>query len=687
MQLILDVENTVTNKNKKKHLDPFESGNTLVMVGMKPVDGDAQVVVFDHSQSEPTPNGMKIVQQALDSTTLLIGHNISHDLIWLWESGFVYNGEVYDTMLGEYVMLRGQSMPLDLGSVAQRYGCDVQKQDTLKEYFKQGYSTRDIPLNELQDYLLHDLGATEGIFKALSIRSTEAKDQGLSETIRLTNEVTVVLTRMYQNGFKVNLDQLGHVRTQFEQEKAQLEKDLHEYVRFLMGDTPINLNSPEQLSWVIYSRRPLDKARWAAAITPYMSDVDFKSAVKSNFLPLYKTKAVKCPSCGGVGSFFKTKKDGSAFKKATRCTDCAGTGFEYKQTKDVAGLKFSPPNSKWASANGFGTSKGNLEILERVASSKNMTEAQEFLGKLRRLSALDSYLSNFVEGIADFIKPDGMLHVRLNQHITATGRFSGSNPNMQNMPRGNTFPVKRVFVSRWEGGKVMEADFAQLEFRVAAFLSQDAVAMKEVSEGFDVHSYTAKVITDAGQPTSRQVAKTHTFAPLYGATGYGRTPAEAAYYTHFMEKYKGVAGWHKTLAKQALAYGYISIPSGREFVFPDVKRKRDGTVTNFTQIKNYPVQSFATADIVPLALVEIYNRLQPYRSCVVNSVHDSIVVDVHPEEQDEVIEVIDSVQKSLVDLINARWGIDFNVPLALEAKIGNNWLEQKDVQHLEKEIS
>jgi DNA polymerase-1 len=316
-----------------------------------------------------------------------------------------------------------------------------------------------------------------------------------------------------------------------------------------------------------------------------------------------------------------------------------------------------------------------------------MTEAQEFLGKLRRLSALDSYLSNFVEGIADFIKPDGMLHVRLNQHITATGRFSGSNPNMQNMPRGNTFPVKRVFVSRWEGGKVMEADFAQLEFRVAAFLSQDAVAMKEVSEGFDVHSYTAKVITDAGQPTSRQVAKTHTFAPLYGATGYGRTPAEAAYYTHFMEKYKGVAGWHKTLAKQALAYGYISIPSGREFVFPDVKRKRDGTVTNFTQIKNYPVQSFATADIVPLALVEIYNRLQSYRSCVVNSVHDSIVVDVHPEEQDEVIEVIDNVQKSLVDLINARWGIDFNVPLALEAKIGNNWLEQKDVQHLEKEIS
>ena len=90
---------------------------------------------------------------------------------------------------------------------------------------------------------------------------------------------------------------------------------------------------------------------------------------------------------------------------------------------------------------------------------------------------------------------------------------------MQNMPRGGTFPVKKVFVSRWEGGYVMEADFAQLEFRVAAFLSQDTTAMKEIDTGFDVHSYTAKVISEAGQPTSRQDAKAHTFAPLSGLQG------------------------------------------------------------------------------------------------------------------------------------------------------------------------
>ena len=142
-------------------------------------------------------------------------------------------------------------------------------------------------------------------------------------------------------------------------------------------------------------------------------------------------------------------------------------------------------------------------------------------------------MSSFVQGIKTFTKEDGFLHVGLTQHVTSTGRFSGRNPNMQNMPRGGTFPVKRVFVSRFDGGQILEADFAQLEFRVAAFLSQDEVAMEEVRTGFDVHSYTAKIISDAGQPTSRQVAKMHTFAPLYGASGYGRTRAEAEYYTHF----------------------------------------------------------------------------------------------------------------------------------------------------------
>jgi DNA polymerase I-like protein with 3'-5' exonuclease and polymerase domains len=216
--------------------------------------------------------------------------------------------------------------------------------------------------------------------------------------------------------------------------------------------------------------------------------------------------------------------------------DCSASGYLFNPTKLVAGLKFNAPNAKWISANGFGVSKGNLDILQGMAQRNNMTEASQFLQDLKRLSALDSYLSSFVEGIKAHVKSDGMLHVRLLQHRTATGRFSGADPNMQNMPRGGTFPVKKVFVSRWTGGKILEADFAQLEFRTAAFLSQDEVAINEIKTGFDVHAYTSRVISASGQSTTRQEAKAHTFAPLYGATGFGRTKAEAKYYQDFTKK-------------------------------------------------------------------------------------------------------------------------------------------------------
>ena len=345
----------------------------------------------------------------------------------------------------------------------------------------------------------------------------------------------------------------------------------------------------------------------------------------------------------------------------------------------MAGLGFFPPSKAWVSANGFSTSKGNLEQLINIAKAKDMTDAEAFLTDLKRQSAVSSYLSAFVDGIEHYTKEDGMLHVSLTQHVTATGRFSGRNPNMQNMPRGGTFPVKKVFVSRWEGGEILEADFAQLEFRTAAFLSQDSIAMKEIEDGFDVHSYTARVISDAGEPTSRQEAKAHTFAPLYGATGFGRSSAQATYYKHFTEKYKEVNVWHTRLAKEAMSTGRIKTPSGREFSFNNMKRYANGKVSNFTQIKNYPVQSFATADIVPVILMEIEKQLSKLQSCIVNTVHDSIVIDVHPEEKQKVTFILRGINTNMKAIIDNQFKIDFNVPLKLDMKIGNNWLDTHDI--------
>jgi DNA polymerase I-like protein with 3'-5' exonuclease and polymerase domains len=551
MKLTLDVENTVTHRDGKMHLDPFEADNSLTMIGILTDQGQEDLIVFDHEDREPTVGGFSIIQKWLDEATVLIMHNAAHDLLWLWESGFKYDGPVFDTMLAEYVLQRGIKEPLSLEACAERYDLDTKKQDTLKEYFRKGYSTRTIPLDELSEYLSHDLHATQQLADRLMYRLNTPADSGLMGTVDLTNQVAVCLSRIYQRGFTVDSKALEDVRVEFEQERDQLVSDLQAHVRKLMGDTPINLNSPEQLSWVIYSRKVNDKQFWATQIDPYMDDSSFRSLVNAHTTRLSKTRAVQCRECNGTGYVRKVKKDGTPFAKPNRCKVCDAQGYLFQPTNQIAGLKFKPPSAKWASANGFSTSKQNLETLEKAARVKGMDDAVDFLSKVRRLSALDTYLSSFVDGIRMYTKQDGKLHVRLLQHRTSTGRFSGADPNMQNMPRGGTFPVKKVFVSRFDGGKIMEADFAQLEFRAAAFLSQDGVAIEEVSTGFDVHAYTAKVITDAGQPTDRQTAKAHTFAPLYGATGFGRTPAEAnttrTSRTSTKESQLGIPDWLKRL--------------------------------------------------------------------------------------------------------------------------------------------
>ena len=672
MKLTIDVENTVVKREGKMHLDPFEPSNKLVLVGCLEDNGQEHLFNMD------VPDGIYL-QELLDKATIIIGHNIAYDLMWLWETGYKYDGPVFDTMLAEYVLQRGKKEPLSLEECAKRHELATQKEDTLKHYFAQGVGVDGIPRDELKEYLSADLKATQELSDLQYKRLNSKEDAGLMNTVVFTNKVSVALAKIYCRGFKVDIDTLKSVELEFQKEKLDIERRLKGQVKELMGDTPINMNSPEQMSWILYSRKPKDKSLWMNHFGHTMEKTKFHQTIKENSDIVYKTKAEKCWNCYGAGTIKKYKKDGSLYAKLPKCPKCNGEGFIFVNSGKIAGFRFNPPNVKWVSANGFSVNKKMLEVLQHVTKRNDSMEAYNFLADIQRLSSLDTYLSSFVDGIKIHTKTDGMLHVRLLQHRTATGRFSGADPNMQNMPRGGTFPVKKVFVSRWKGGKILEADFAQLEFRTAAFLSQDKVAMKEIEDGFDVHSYTANVITESGQKISRQEAKAHTFAPLYGATGFGRTNAEAKYYEQFTKKYKEIALWHSRLAKEAINTRKIRIPSGREFSFPDVERRVNGTVSHFTQIKNYPVQSFATADIVPLVLMKIDERLSTCKSCIVNTVHDSIVIDVHPEEQDQVLFIIKSINNDMKTIIDNYYGINFNVPLLLEAKMGDNWLDTKEV--------
>ncbi len=682
MRLVLDVENSVTWRDGKIFNDPFEPTNTLTQVGMVNADNHEELhtVTLDHNEAKDTSGaGRALIQSVLDMTTLLIMHNARHDLMWLWESGFTYDGHIYDTMLAEYLLLRGQKDAISLSACAIRRDLAEQKEDYLSTCIKKGINTNETDLSKLSLYLRADLLTTSELFHSIEADYATPESKSLHTVRDVTFDTCKTLTRMYMSGIRVDLEELEKVRKQFEDERSELETRLQTKVRELMGDTPININSPEQMSQVVFSVRMNNKKEWAGLFEFTNTPAEFRSAVNSNSHPIYRTKAFTCPTCEGLGKTYKTKKDGTKFAKPNKCKDCDTRGFQLTQTQQIAGLRFSAPSKKWVSANGFSTSKDKLTLLIGTAKTHNKDEAVSFLQDYLRFSAISSYLSTFVDGIGIYSKDDGFLHATLTQSVTATGRFSGKEPNMQNMPRGGTFPVKRVFVSRWDGGYICESDFAQLEFRAAAFLSQDETAIEEINTGFDVHSYTAKVISDAGQPTTRQQAKEHTFAPLFGATGYGRSKAEEAYYIQFIDKYKGIAAWHKNLGEEAMRFNKITNVSGRQYAFPDISRRSNGSVTHFTMIKNYPVQGFATGDVVPVVLNEMYRRLEPMQSCLVNTVHDSTVIDIHPDEVDQVLGMVNDMNEGLTDLVESVYGVRMNVPLLLEAKIGPNWLDTVDV--------
>lgn len=153
-----------------------------------------------------------------------------------------------------------------------------------------------------------------------------------------------------------------------------------------------------------------------------------------------------------------------------------------------------------------------------------------------------------------------------------------------------------------------------------------------------------------------------------------------SYYRAFAEKYCGVTDWHQTLLDTAVREKRIRIPSGREYAFPHCERKPWG-VSFATQIKNYGVQGFATADIVPCAFIAIWRELKArgLRSVLVNTVHDSIVVDVHPDEKEIVKDLLVQQMAGVVNELKRRYNYDMKMPLGVEIKAGPNWLDTKVV--------
>lgn len=698
-KLVCDVEHTITcidvDKDKWDY-SPFNPNNKLVSVGWALLDDNNEVIETDyfftyHKQEfdkELHARKADTFRCLVRDCKVFIAHNAKHDYNWLRECDFELTDKLACTFIGEYVLARGRRVPLDLLSVGGNYsGVSLKKSSIIQEYLDKGLMFDDIPLEVVEEYGNADVLSCAQIYREQCKVYELAQNKILIPTRNMMWEYSLVLADIERNGIAIDMVALDKIQAEYEAERGELKVRLREIVQEVMGDYPYNLDSPAQVSEIIYSRKVNDKEAWIKAFNigldargkslrrPFMDDVDFKKVVNKLTDKVYRTKARQCDICIGQGYLQRLKKDGSNFKKLNVCHTCGKSGIVYDKSERIAGFKLSPTMVADISIGGFVTDKDKLTLLIAEAKKTNNELAIEFLTKSIRLNAINTYIDSFCVGIRRSVQKDGLLHTKFNQCITSTGRLSSSDPNLQNQPRGKTFSIRRCFISRHNNGVLVDTDFAQLEFRAAAELSGCAKALEDILAGVDVHAFTSMTMTEAGQLTDRQDAKPHTFKPLFG--GQSGTEAEQTYYKAFLDKYVGIKNWHKELEQEVLEYKTITLPSGRQYAFPHAKLNKSGYLNQRTQVVNWPVQGFATADVYPVAAIILWKTYKKHqlKSKLVLTVHDDLLTDVYPGEE----EIVLKLNMQLADMamwgLKQRYGFVCKVPLATETKLGPNFLD------------
>ncbi len=685
--LFLDLETTFqVDDKKRKDPSPYIAENYLVSAGWVLNNGAVWYGCFKHNFKSPEVLAFQNLQDALDDADLVVAHNLKFELGWLRACGFKYDGPGYCTQIGEYVLARGQKISLKLRDLCERYNLTRKRTDLTEEYLSKGIGFEAMPWEVVEEYGIGDVQSLRDLYYHQQERLIEAEH--LWPTINLMLEFMLVLIEIEENGIQIDVEELDRLEIEYNARLEDLDRDLTRIAEDVMGATPVNLNSPEQLSELLYSRRVLDKARWkdifnlgtelrGAVSKPKRKtryhNRDFVNLVKNNTEILYKTTSEHCEICHGQGKLFRTKKDGKPFSRQSTCSACFGRGFLLNNTKTIAGLRFIPSSYEDTAVGGFSTDKETLQKLAITATGVG----KDFLEKVLEKNKIETYLSTFIEGIRRGLRQGNILHTSFMQTSVTTGRLSSQRPNYQNQPRAATFPVRKVVISRFKNGLITEADAKQLEFRIAGELSGNKQIFEDVINNIDVHSETAKHVG-----CSRQDAKAFTFAPLFGATPSGKPEAIARYYQYFIDRY-GLNEWHEEWFREILDTGGYKLPSNREFVFPDTQRLKNGSVSNATQIKNYRVQSFATADIVPVFCIETAKgiRERGIRSRLVLTVHDSAIIDTAPEDKEIIIEILyNAWHNTVVVEPMRRWSYRIKIPLEIEIKQGIDWLQLKDVK-------
>ena len=296
--------------------------------------------------------------------------------------------------------------------------------------------------------------------------------------------------------------------------------------------------------------------------------------------------------------------------------------------------------------------------------------------------AVKKLLSTYIEPFPSYIDPaDGKVHTTFNQALTATGRLSSSNPNLQNIPirtdRGRE--IRKAFVPSTPKGLIMSADYSQIELRIMAHLSCDQHLISAFKNGVDVHAATAAKIFgiphEEVTADQRRIAKTANFGIMYGISSFGlaqrlrigRKEAQKIIEDYFAG-FPSIRSFIEDTKEAARETGYVETLFGRRRYIPEINSK-NGTIRALAERNavNAPIQG-TSADIIKLAMIAVDEEMaaRGMKSRMVLQIHDELVFDTLPEEVEVLKDIVVSKMENVVKL---------SVPLTVECDYGKNWLE------------
>ena len=352
----------------------------------------------------------------------------------------------------------------------------------------------------------------------------------------------------------------------------------------------------------------------------------------------------------------------------------AGQLFNLASTKQLQEILFDKLGLPVIQKTPKGAPSTNEEVLEELAFSH---ELPKVLVEHRGLSKLKS---TYTDKLPQMVNPQtGRVHTSYHQAVTATGRLSSSDPNLQNIPIRNEEGrrIRQAFIAR-EGFTIVAADYSQIELRIMAHLSQDQGLINAFSQGKDIHRSTAAeifgVALDEVTSEQRRNAKAINFGLIYGMSafglsrqlGIGRADAQS-YMDLYFKRYPGVQTFMHDIREKAKAQGYVETLFGRRLYLPDINSSNGMRRKAAERVAiNAPMQGTA-ADIIKRAMIQLDQKLQNDPDiAMIMQVHDELVFEVRSEKVEFYSELIKTQMESAADLV---------VPLIVEVGQGTNWDE------------